>query len=99
MPKQNITVKWLENSLKPPAAGQVDYFAKGYPGLALRITAANTRTWTFFYRWRGKQKRLSLGDMKLADAHQAWRDAKDLLATGREPGVKTKIDNPENFEA
>jgi integrase len=97
MPKANLTVKAIER-IKPPAAGQVDYFAQGYPGLALRVSAGGTRTWTYFYRWRGQQKRLSLGELKLADAHQAWRDARDLLAKGREPGVKTTVANPENFE-
>ena len=98
MPKVNLTVKSIER-IKPPSTGQIDYFAKGYPGLALRVSAAGTLTWTYHYRWRAKQKRLTLGEMKLAHAHQAWRDARDKLAAGREPGVKTTIENPENFEA
>jgi integrase len=97
MTKVNLTVKSIER-IKPPATGQVDYFAKGYPGLALRVSAAGTFTWTYHYRWRAKQKRLTLGEMKLADAHQAWRDARDKLAAGREPGVKVTVENPENFE-
>jgi integrase len=97
MPKVNLTVKAIER-IKPPATGQIDYFAQGYPGLALRVSAAGTFTWTYHYRWRAKQKRLTLGEMKLADAHQAWRDARDKLAAGREPGVKVTVENPENFE-
>ena len=31
-------------SLKPPAAGRVDYFDDLTPGLSLRVTAKNART-------------------------------------------------------
>src|SRR4051812_22575510 len=37
-------------SIKPPAAGRVDYFDDATPGLSLRITANDVRTWTVFYR-------------------------------------------------
>ena len=36
--------------LKPPATGRVDYFDDATPGLSLRVTAQDVRTWTVFYR-------------------------------------------------
>jgi len=37
-------------SLNPPAAGRVDYFDNATPGLSLRVTSNDVRTWTVFYR-------------------------------------------------
>jgi hypothetical protein len=49
-------------SIKPPAAGSLDYFDDLTPGLSLRVTANDVRTWTVFYRdQNGRQKRLKLG--------------------------------------
>jgi hypothetical protein len=39
-------------SLKPPATGRVDYFDDLTPGLSLRVTAKNARTWTGFSETR-----------------------------------------------
>ena len=41
--------------IKPPAAGTVDYFDDLTPGLSLRITAKDVRTWTVFYRDKNKK--------------------------------------------
>ena len=98
MSTKHLTAKSVEQ-LKPPATGQVDYFDAGYPGLALRLSYAGTRTWTYFYRWRGKQKRLTLGPLDLAEARDAWRDAREKLARGVEPTTRTTVESPDNFEA
>lgn len=37
-------------SIKPPATGSLDYFDDLTPGLSLRITGNDVRTWTVFYR-------------------------------------------------
>ena len=47
--------------IKPPKAGQTDRFDRGYPGLALRVSYGGAKTWVYFYRLRGKQRRLTLG--------------------------------------
>jgi hypothetical protein len=39
----------------------VDYFDDATPGLSLRVTSNDVRTWTVFYRDKnGRQKRLTL---------------------------------------
>lgn len=74
--------------IKPPATGQVDHFDAGYPGLALRISYGGSRSWVYFYRWQGKQRRLTLGpwpSLELAQAREGWREARKRLASGLEP--------------
>jgi integrase len=74
--------------LKPPMAGQVDHFDAGYPGLALRVSYGGGRSWVFFYRWQGKQRRLTLGPwpaLELAEAREAWREARKKLSNREEP--------------
>ena len=50
--------------LKAPPGQRVDYFDAAFPGLALRVTGAadrrpERRHWTLFYRFGGKQRRLT----------------------------------------
>jgi integrase len=81
-------------SLKPLAAGRVDYFDDATPGLSLRVTATNVRTWTVFYRDKnGRQKRLSLGRypaVKLVDARELAREAQRKVAHGGDPIVEKR---------
>ena len=80
--------------MRPPAAGQIDHFDAGYPGLALRISYGGTRSWVYFYRWQGKQKRITLGPwpaVELAQAREAWREARNRLAKGLAPITKSDI--------
>lgn len=74
--------------LKPPKAGQVDVFDRGYPGLALRLGYGGKRSWVYFYRINGRLRRMSLGiypALSLADAREAWRNARNDVQAGREP--------------
>jgi hypothetical protein len=89
MTRRHLTAVGLSR-IKPPAAGQVDHFDAGYPGLALRISYGGSRSWVYFYRWQGKQKRLTFGPwpaLELAQARDAWRQARKRLASGLEPLV------------
>jgi integrase len=76
-------------SIKPPTKGTVDYFDDLTPGLSLRVTAKDVRTWTFFYRDKhGRQKRLTLGRypaVKLADARELASETRRGVAKGRDP--------------
>jgi integrase len=81
-------------SLKPPATGRVDYFDDVTPGLSLRVTAKNARTWTVFYRNKnGRQKRLTLGRypaVKLVDARELAREAQRKVAHGGDPVIEKR---------
>ena len=74
--------------LPPPASGSIEYFDDSTPGLSLRITPKNTRTWSLLYRTNGIQKRLTLGRypaVGLADAREIAQEAQRTLAKGGDP--------------
>jgi len=81
-------------SIKPPAKGAVDYFDDLTPGLSLRVTANDVRTWTVFYRDKNaRQKRLTLGRypaVKLVDARELARSAQRRVAHGGDPVVEKR---------
>jgi len=81
-------------SLKPPARGRVDYFDDATPGLSLRVTSNDVRTWTVFYRDKnGRQKRLTLGrypSVKLVDARELARETQRKVAHGGDPVVEKR---------
>ena len=86
--------------IKSPAQGQRDYFDKGYPGLALRVSYGGAKTWIYLYRLRGKLKRMTLGRypaLSLSDARQAWRNANTTLGRGDDPAKPPPA--VESFEA
>jgi integrase len=86
--------------IKPPVAGQVDHFDAGYPGLALRISYGGSRSWVYFYRWHGKQKRLTLGSwpaLELGQARDVWREARKRLASGQEPIASPPLVGVDDF--
>jgi integrase len=80
--------------LKAPSKGSVDYFDDMTPGLSLRVTANDVRTWTLFYRDKnGRQKRLTLGrfsSVSLADARELAREAQLKVAKGGDPVLEKR---------
>lgn len=89
MPKRALTAAAVER-LKPPAEGQVEHFDAGFPGLALRISYGGGRSWVYFYRTHGKQRRITLGTypaLSLADAREAWRMARAAVERGEDPAA------------
>ncbi len=64
-------------------------------GLYLEIAPSGGRWWRLKYRFGGKEKRLSLGtypDTSLKAARDRRDDARQLLATGSDPGEQRKSD-------
>ncbi len=96
MPKKALTAASVER-IKPPTKGQVEVFDKGYPGLALRISYGGRKTWSAFYRLNGKLHRISLGTypaMGLTEAREAWRQARQDVAKGIDPGLAHRLEKP-----
>jgi integrase len=92
LPKRPLTAASVDR-IKPPALGQAEYFDKGFPGLALRISYGGGKSFVFFYRIGGKLRRMTLGTypaISLAQARQAWRDARQDVAAGRDPAQVRK---------
>jgi integrase len=88
MPRRSLTVAAVAR-IKPPPQGQAEYFDRGYPGLALRVSYGGSKSWVYFYRLHGgKLRRLTLGrfpGMELADARTAWQDARKAVGQGENP--------------
>src|SRR5581483_8509650 len=92
--RRRITNDTSIRSIKTPTAGTVDYFDDLTPGLSLRITSNDVRSWTVFYRDKnGRQKRLTLGRypaVKLVDARELAREAQRSVAKGADPVVEKR---------
>jgi integrase len=82
-------------ALPAPKEHDAVYFDKGpnkdrVAGLALRVGFRGYRTWAFYYRFNGKQKRLTLGDTSLTldAARQIARKHRIALADGKDPAIE-----------
>lgn len=68
-------------------------------GLQLWVYPNGSRLWRFSYRYRGKQKSLSLGkypNVTLVQARAERERAKDLLAAGEDPSYVRQVEKLEN---
>src|SRR5262249_4061953 len=87
MNTRTLTAAAVER-IRAPSSGQIDHFDQGYPGLALRVSYGGSKTWVYFYRLFGKQKRLTLGrwpSMSLSAAREASRNARNTIDKGESP--------------
>jgi hypothetical protein len=63
-------------------------------GLQLWVSPKGSKLWCFAYRFAGKQKKLSIGaypSIPLVKAREARKAAKELLASGIDPGQQKKL--------
>jgi integrase len=95
MPTVRLTDAAVQR-LKAPPGQRVDYFDGAFPGLALRVTGAvdqrpERRAWTLFYRFGGKQRRLTFEDgypaLDLKQARQKATEAQLLIRAGTDPAA------------
>src|SRR5260370_40309812 len=87
MPTRALTAVAVAR-IKLPKQGQADHFDKGFPGLALRCSYGGARTWVYVFRLHGRLCRMTFGrypSMSLAQAREAWRDARTLISRGEDP--------------
>lgn len=64
-------------------------------GLYLLVKPSGARYWRFKYRFGGKEQKLSFGvypDVSLAKARTLREEARALVAEGRDPGEKKKLE-------
>jgi integrase len=96
-PKRTLTALGIER-MKPPKEGQADYFDAGYPGLALRVSYGGGKAFVYFYRFGGKQRRMTFGrwpGTTLEEAHEEWRAARKALDKGLDPAVERQAQKAE----
>jgi hypothetical protein len=87
MPTTILTAAAVER-IKPPVDGQADYFDKGFPGLALRVSYGGAKAWTYMFRAHGKLRRVTLGRwpaMSLGEARDACRESRKAVDRGENP--------------
>jgi integrase len=83
MGKKKLTDLFVERA-KPPARGRVEYFDASFPGLALRVTANGSKSWSIFYRFGGRLRRFTIGTYPAIKPAQARREATTALERVRE---------------
>jgi integrase len=96
MAKRHLTDKSVQH-IKPPEDGQLEIFDLGYPGLALRVGHGGAKSFELFYRSGGKLRRETLGRwpaISLADARDAWRKTRELIAKGEDPSSRNGAKAP-----
>jgi len=74
-----------------PKAKRYEVKEPGRTGLGIRVTPRGEKSWTYMYRFDGRQKRMTLGgypELSLSKAHKALADAKDKLRSGIDPGAE-----------
>src|SRR5947209_2074925 len=90
----NITTDASAKAAKPVPDRQVEYPDVKVGGLALRVTPAGKKSWTFRYRTKlGEQRRLSLGGyppVTVADARQAAWDTLGAVSKGGDPAKEKR---------
>ncbi|MCH7477725.1 MAG: DUF4102 domain-containing protein, partial [SAR324 cluster bacterium] len=85
---KNLTAKWVEN-VRPPLTGQAEYFDSKVAGLALRVGCGGKKSWTVYYRLKGRpaRKRVTLDDpwpdLGVADAREKAQEIMDTVAEGK----------------
>jgi integrase len=82
MPTRKLADLFVERA-KPPPHGRVEYFDAAFPGLALRITANGSKSWSTFYRFNGRLRRLTIGAYPVIKPAQARREAAAALERAR----------------
>lgn len=85
--QKKLTDLFVER-VKPPARGRDEYFDASFPGLAFRVTDKGVKSYSLFYRLKGRQHRLTIGRYPLIKPAEVRREAQnvlDLVRAGRDP--------------
>jgi integrase len=100
MPRRTLTDRFCLHAKVVESQSQTDYFDEGRPGLALRVSRAGTKSWTYHFTLGGLRARMTFGTYpatSLAKAHTTADEAKAALETGRDP--RTALAKPETLKA
>ena len=89
MPTHKTLTDAAVRKLKAKKSQQIDHFDQQYPGLAIRVSHSR-KVWVYFHRLKGdpKLRRLTFDlypTMGVAEAHDAWRKARDAILVGKDP--------------
>src|SRR5947207_8091032 len=93
MPRRKLTDRFCQSAKTRDGEGQTDYFDEKQKGLALRVTKAGTRSWTYNFTLNAKtlnakRVRMTFGTYpttSLVKAYTLAAEARRELAAGRDP--------------
>jgi integrase len=83
MPTKKLTDLFVERA-KLPRHGRIEYFDAAFPGLALRVTSGGSKSWSAFYRYKGRLRRLTIGRYPAIKPALARREAAAALERVRQ---------------
>jgi integrase len=95
MPRKRLSKLFIDG-IKTPKQGRIEYFDSAEPGLVLRVTSSDHKSWSVVYRVNGKLKRYTIGpyvqgkariEFDLDAARQKAREAKTLIRDGSDPAA------------
>jgi len=96
--ERNFTDAFVNSAKALPSGNGLiavtEYHDTKVKGLCLRVTPAGVKSWSYRYRAKGKQKRLSLGKVdvvSLADARKQAKVAIGNVAAGGDPVLEAKL--------
>ena len=83
-------IKFTDLSIQhlKPLSKRVDYWCQGLSGFGIRVSPKGTKTWFYLFRYRGMQKRMSLGrypKTQLSEAINKYGNAKKAVDHGLDP--------------
>lgn len=88
MPQRLLTDRFCLSAKSIGTEAQTDYFDEARKGLALRVTKAGSKSWTYHFTWTAKRVRMTFGtypSTSLAKAHTLADEAKAALEAGDDP--------------
>jgi integrase len=87
-----LTAKSVEN-VKPPEKGRLQLWDSALPAFGLRITERGKKSWVVMYRYRDRQRRMTLGSypaFSLAEAREEARATLRAVERGEDPAAEKK---------
>jgi Arm DNA-binding domain/Phage integrase family/Phage integrase central domain len=100
MPRRTLTDRFCQHAKAAEGEAQTDYFDGDRAGLALRVSRAGTKSWTYHFTLGGRRVRMTFGTYpatSLAKAHTRADEAKAALEDGRDP--RTALGKPQTLKA
>jgi len=98
MPQRLLTDRFCLSAKSIGAEAQTDYFDEVRKGLALRVTRAGTRSWSYHFTLDAKRVRMTFGTYPatgLAQARTLADEARAALEDGKDP--RTALAASETF--
>jgi integrase len=93
LPTKKLTDLFVER-VKPPELERTEYFDAAFGGLALRVTKSGHKSWSLYYRFRGRLRRFTIGNypaIKPAKARAEASAALELVRQGIDPCEEKRL--------